>query len=267
MNSAKPNGVMPVRLTAVDRDGNGMFPIRNTVPSRDAPIVTWALIAANCMAFLFEISLSPPELLAFLGRFALIPALYFSPFYAGDLQFTDYLPFFTNMFLHAGWLHLILNMWTLWLFGGTIEDRLGPGRYLAFYLTCGVLASVAHAFFNPTSVDPALGASGAIAGVLGCYFRLFPLARIVVMVPILFIPLFFEIPAFLYGAFWFLTQMLQGTASLFKPPTGGGIAWWAHIGGFVAGFLLGPLLVRSPRRHRIYYADEGVLGFNPSGQR
>src|SRR3954451_3002021 len=155
-----------------------MFPIKNTVPSRYPPAVTWVLIGTNCVIFFFQLGLTPRELELFLLRFALVPARYFAMPTRWHDSVGDYLPFVTNMFLHAGWLHLILNMWTLWLFGPTVEDRLGPGRYLAFYLTCGVLASVAHAFFNPTSVDPALGASGAIAGVLGCYFRLFPLARI-----------------------------------------------------------------------------------------
>src|SRR5260221_252910 len=153
-----------------------MFPIRNAVPSRYPPVVTWVLIAANCVVFFIELSLSPPELDSFLSRFALIPAQYSAPFPYGDggLSLTDYLPFVSNMFLHGGWLHLILNMWTLWLFGPTVEDRLGHGWYLSFYLVCGILASVTHAVFNPTSTVPAFGASGAIAGVLGCYIRLFP---------------------------------------------------------------------------------------------
>jgi len=154
-----------------------MIPIRNAVPSRYPPVVTWILIATNCLVFLFQDSLSPDELELFLGQFALIPARY-SEAFAGDtdLAALDFVPFFTMMFLHGGWLHLILNMWTLWLFGPAIEDRLGHGRYLAFYLACGLAASAAHVMFNPTSIVPALGASGAIAGILGTYRRLFPLA-------------------------------------------------------------------------------------------
>ena len=154
-----------------------MIPIRNAVPSRYPPVVTWILIATNCLVFLFQDSLSPDELELFLGQFALIPARY-SEAFAGDtdLAAVDFVPFFTMMFLHGGWLHLILNMWTLWLFGPAIEDRLGHGRYLAFYLACGLAASAAHVMFNPTSIVPALGASGAIAGILGTYRRLFPLA-------------------------------------------------------------------------------------------
>jgi membrane associated rhomboid family serine protease len=245
-----------------------MFPIQNAVPSRYPPLVTWALIAVNCAVFLIELSLSPRELDWFLLRFALIPARYFAPPPYGDasLSLADYLPFVSNMFLHGGWLHVILNMWMLWLFGPTVEDRLGRAYYLIFYLACGGLASVTHAVFNPTSAVPALGASGAIAGVLGCYIRLFPFARLVVLIPILFFPFFFEVPAIVFAGLWFLLQMLQGAAELFMPSTGGGVAWWAHVGGFVAGFLLAPPLRRSRHDYRDYYADEGILGFAPSGR-
>jgi len=245
-----------------------MIPIRNAVPSRYPPVVTWMLIANNCLVFLFQDSLSPLELELFLRQFALIPARYSEAFASGetDLAAVDFLPFFSMMFLHGGWLHLILNMWTLWLFGPTIEDRLGHGRYLTFYLACGLAASVAHVIFNPASIVPALGASGAIAGVLGCYMRLFPLARVVVVVPILFIPLFFEVYAHVFIGLWFLLQLLGSMAELLQPSSSGGVAWWAHVGGFVAGLILGPLLVRSEQRYRVYYPDEGTLGFDTRGR-
>jgi membrane associated rhomboid family serine protease len=245
-----------------------MIPIRNAVPSRYPPVVTWLLIATNCLIFLLQNSLSPAELEEFLRDFALIPARYTAAlaYSEAELSAADLFPFFSMMFLHGGWLHLIFNMWTLWLFGPTVEDRLGHGRYLAFYLACGLAASIAHVFFNPTSIVPALGASGAIAGVLGCYMRLFPLARVVVVVPILFIPLFFEVYAFLFVGLWFLIQIFQGALELLLPSSGGGVAWWAHVGGFVAGLTLGPLLVRSDQRYRVYYPDEGVLGFDTAGR-
>ena len=245
-----------------------MIPIQNAVPSRYPPVITWTLIATNCLVFLFEDSLSSYDLELLLRQFALIPARYSDGFVSGetDLAAVDILPFFSMMFLHGGWLHLILNMWTLWLFGPTIEDRLGHGRYLAFYLACGLAASVAHVMFNPTSIIPALGASGAIAGILGCYMRLFPLARVVVVVPILFIPLFFEVYAFVFIGLWFLLQILQSMAELLQPSSSGGVAWGAHVGGFIAGFILGPLLVRSEQRYRVYYPDEGVLGFDTEGR-
>jgi membrane associated rhomboid family serine protease len=245
-----------------------VIPIRNAVPTRYPPVITWMLIATNCLVFLFQDSLSPDELLLFLRQFALIPARYSEAFASGDtdLAAVDIVPFFTMMFLHGGWLHLILNMWTLWLFGPAIEDRLGHGRYLVFYLVCGLAASVAHVMFNPTSIVPALGASGAIAGILGCYMRLFPLARVVVVVPILFIPLFFEVYAYVFIGLWFLLQLLGSMAELLQPSSSGGVAWWAHVGGFVAGLILGPLLVRSERRYRVYYPDEGTLGFDTRGR-
>jgi membrane associated rhomboid family serine protease len=245
-----------------------MIPIRNVVPTRYPPVMTWMLIAINCLVFLLQNSLTPGELEEFLRDFALIPARYTAvlPYGDANLSAVDLVPFFTMMFLHGGWLHLIFNMWTLWLFGSTVEDRLGHGRYLAFYLACGLAASIAHVIFNPTSIVPALGASGAIAGVLGCYMRLFPLARVVVVVPILFIPLFFEVYAFVFVGLWFLIQIFQGTLELLLPTSGGGVAWWAHVGGFIAGLALGPLLVRSERRYRVYYPDEGILGFDTAGR-
>jgi membrane associated rhomboid family serine protease len=245
-----------------------VIPISNTAPTRNPAIVTWMLIATNCLVFLFQSSLDPLQLELFVARFALVPARYFAPLGFRDLDagFADYLPFLTNMFLHGGWLHLIFNMWTLWLFGPAVEDRLGHLRFLLFYLACGLVASYAHAAFNPFSIVPALGASGAIAGVLACFLLLFPLARLIVVVPILFIPLFFEIPTIVFMGLWFFIQLMQGTAELFLATGAAGIAWWAHVGGFVAGLLLGPLLIQSRNRFRPYYADEGVLGFTPTGR-
>lgn len=245
-----------------------MFPIQTGVPYRTAPFVTWWLIAINVAIFVYQSGLSPFALERFLERYALIPGRYFSSsWFPPPAEFADYLPFATNMFLHGGWLHLIVNMWMLYLFGPAVEDRLGRVRYLLFYLACGVAASITHAHFNAESLVPALGASGAIAGVIGCFVRLFPLANLIVVIPILFVPLFFELPALVFVALWFAIQLVQGAVELIRPPVGGGIAWWAHIGGFVAGLLLTPLLVRSPGKYRRYYADEGIYGFSPDGRR
>jgi membrane associated rhomboid family serine protease len=245
-----------------------MFPIKNAVPSRYPPVVTWSLIAANCAIFLFEVSLDPVELEWFLTHFALVPARDVAPLIYDGLgpALPNYLRLITNTFLHGGWLHLILNMWTLWLFGPVVEDRLGHVRFFFFYV-CGIVASLTHGAFNPESDVVALGASGAIAGVLGCYIRLFPFAQLVVVVPVLFLPLFFEIPAVIFATFWFLLQILQGAAELMAPAAGGGVAWWAHVGGFVVGFARAPVLRQPTRRYRVYYPDEGVLGFDPSGRR
>jgi membrane associated rhomboid family serine protease len=240
-----------------------MFPLQNTTPSRYPPLVTWALIAVNCAVFLIEISLPPTEADLFISRFALIPARYCCGNPVGP---ADFLPFFTMMFLHGGWLHLILNMWALWVFGGPVEDRLGPARYLFLYFACGVIAALTHYAFNPTSTAPAVGASGAIAGVIGCYVRLLPFSRLIVVVPILFFPLFFDVPAIVFAGIWFLLQLIQGAGELPAPSTGAGIAWWAHVGGFLAGLALGSLLVLPKREYRPYYADEGFLGFDPMGR-
>jgi len=246
-----------------------MFPIQDGVARRYPATITWVLIAVNTIVFLFQVSLSPSALERFLSAFALIPARYF-----GDLAaaapaegILDYLPFITNMFLHGGWLHLILNMWTLWIFGPAVEDRLGSGRFIVFYLIAGIAASFAHAIFNANSMIPALGASGAIAGVIGCYVRMFPFARLVMLVPILFFPLFIEIYAIVFAFFWLMMQVIPGIFALMTPVAGGGIAWWAHIGGFIAGWVLVPFIRRSERRYRRFYADEGHYGFFPNGFR
>ncbi len=239
-----------------------MFPIATAVPYRYPPFVTWSLIGVNVLIFLFQNSLPPAAQAAFVHQFALIPARY-----AQDGMDAGVLPFFSNMFLHGGWLHILANMWTLHLFGPAVEDRLGKGRFLLFYLLCGVGASVAHVLVNPGSTLPALGASGAIAGIIGAYMRLFPLARIIVLVPIIFIPYFFELPAVLFAGLWFLIQLVSGIGAMFADANVGGIAWWAHIGGFAFGWLVIPVLHRSARHHRPYARDEGVFGFSPTGYR
>jgi membrane associated rhomboid family serine protease len=160
------------------------------------------------------------------------------------------------MFLHGGWLHLIGNMWVLYLFGDNVEDRMGPARYLAFYLLCGLAASLTHYAINPGSTVPTLGASGAISGVLGAYLLLFPTARVITLVPVFIIPFFFEIPAVVYLGFWFVMQLFSGTLSLAGAEPPEGVAWWAHVGGFVTGMALLPVFKKSRKQYRHYYADE-----------
>jgi membrane associated rhomboid family serine protease len=238
-----------------------MFPIRTNVPTRHEAFLTWLIIAANAVIFLFEESLSANEQAALLYRFALLPARYQDPSVASSLS--AYWPLLTSTFLHGGWLHLIVNMWALALFGPAIEDRLGHARFLLFYLACGVAGSLTYLLLSPSSNIPVLGASGAIAGVLGSYTLLFPFARVIVLVPILFLPLFFSIPAIVFTLLWLATQLLSGVVQLFSPEGSGGIAWWAHVGGFVAGLLLTPPLLLSNPLRRPYHGDEGVLGFAP----
>ncbi|MEJ2219161.1 MAG: rhomboid family intramembrane serine protease, partial [Gemmatimonadota bacterium] len=170
-----------------------------------------------------------------------------------------YWPFLTHMFLHAGWLHIIFNMWFLWIFGDNVEDRMGRARFLAFYLLCGLVAATTQMLVTPGSTIPSVGASGAIAGVMGAYLFLFPKARVIVLLPIFFFPFFFELPAIVYLIFWFGLQLFSGTLALARPEHVGGIAFWAHVGGFTAGVVLYRLfLVRQKRRHR-FEADERIV--------
>jgi membrane associated rhomboid family serine protease len=245
-----------------------LIPLRDANPVRSIPIVNRLLLAVNLAAWIYVVYLTrqPGALDAFFDRYSFDWLEFTRRIASGDIGVETFIPLITHMFLHGGWLHLILNMWTLYLFGPAVEDRLGSGRYLVFYLICGLVASFAHAIFNPTSTVPALGASGAISGVLGSFILMFPLARLVIVIPILFFPFFFQIPAIVFAGFWFFTQITAGVAELFMPSQGGGIAWWAHTGGFVAGLALTPLLHQSKAPYRNYEADEGVLGFDPQGR-
>jgi len=218
-----------------------MFPIRDSVSRTTEPIVVWTIIGLNIAAFFYQLGMSAPELNYFLYQHALVPRRYFSPGWANmvGLSPTDFSPFLSNIFLHGGWLHIIFNMWTLYIFGPALEDRLGSVRFAILYLLAGVAASATHALFNAASMVPALGASGAIAGVIAAYAVRFPYAWVRILVPIVFIPLFFSIPAVAFAGIWFFMQLIQGASELFSPlQLGAGIAWWAHIGGFVAGWVL-----------------------------
>ena len=220
--------------------------------------MTWTLIAVNCLIFFFELAMPESALEHFFYVFGLVPARYTHPAWAIwlGLPIDDYWPFLTNMFLHGGWVHLIGNIWTLWIFGDNVEDRMGPYRFLFFYLSCGLAGSLAHLYTNPASTIPAFGASGAIAGVMGAYFVLFPRSRVIVLIPVLFMPLFFEFPAFLYLGVWALGQFFSGTLSLAYRGYPGGVAWWAHVGGFAAGIVLHFFFVKSREDYRRFSRDE-----------
>jgi membrane associated rhomboid family serine protease len=218
-----------------------VIPIRDTVPSRTVPLVNHLLVAANVAAFAFE-WLQGSRLDAFLWRWAFVPARLFHPgYYEGWSFLAAAATIFTAMFLHAGLLHLAGNLLFLWIFGDNVEDALGHFRYLVFYLGSGVGATLLQAVLSRGSEVPNLGASGAIAGVLGAYFVLYPRAKVVTLVPLfLFFPLI-EVPAGLYLLGWFLWQFWMGSASIVSGAQGaaqGGVAWWAHVGGFVTGLLL-----------------------------
>jgi membrane associated rhomboid family serine protease len=226
-----------------------MIPIQDTQPSRHVPVVTWLLIGLNSLAFFYELSLTPRELELFLQLVGMVPARI-----ASDP--TALWTMLSSMFFHGGWMHFLGNMWTLYLFGDNVEDRLGPVHYLLFYLLCGLAAGWAQFAAQPNSPLPAIGASGAIAGVLGAYFVMFPTSTIITLVPVFFLPLFLEVPAVVYLGVWFLTQLFSGVLSLSGAPQMGGVAWWAHIGGFVAGLLLLPVLKLPAGQYREHYADE-----------
>lgn len=217
-----------------------MIPLRDKNPSGTFPLVTVLMIITNVVVFIYQLSLSE-KLPAFFHRYALIPANIFSFGEAPGISLSlIFFPFFTSMFLHGGWLHVIGNMWYLWIFGDNIEDRLGHVGFFVFYLVCGIGAAAAHVMLNPNSKVPCVGASGAIAGVLGAYLISFPFARVVTLVPIFFFLTVVEIPAVIILLFWFVIQFFSGTFSIAATAqtAGGGVAWWAHVGGFIGGMIL-----------------------------
>ncbi|NLU49111.1 MAG: rhomboid family intramembrane serine protease [Syntrophomonadaceae bacterium] len=202
-----------------------MIPLRDNVPGERFPLVMWIIIIVNFLVFFYEQSLPPGALQALFLTYGLVPAQ------------PDYASFFTSMFLHGSWMHIIGNMWALFLFGNNVEDRMGPLRFLLFYLLCGLIAGATHYFIYPGSNIPTVGASGALAGVMGAYFILFPRAKVLTLLPIFFFFYLVDIPAVIYLGFWALTQLASGTLALFTPDGAGQIAFWAHVGGFAAGIL------------------------------
>ena len=212
-----------------------MIPIRDAVRSTHFPIVNVLIIGANVIAFVWQLKQGSRLEEAFLF-YGIVPIRYSSPEVAAHFTgFEQVLPFFTSMFLHGGFLHILGNMWFLYIFGDNIEDTIGHIRYLLFYLLCGLAAGLIHLYTNWGSQVPTIGASGAIAGVMGAYLLLFPRAKIMTLVPIFFFFQFFEIPAFIFLGYWFFIQLVS--AGMTKGGVGG-IAFWAHIGGFVAGLVL-----------------------------
>ncbi|WP_447974538.1 rhomboid family intramembrane serine protease [Nitrospira sp. Kam-Ns4a] len=238
-----------------------MIPLHDDNPTTLTPVVTITLIAACVLVFFYEVSLPEDVAELFVYRYGAIPALFLghaasAPEWAGLPAYASLL---TSMFLHGGWMHLIGNMLYLWIFGNNVEDVMGHARFVVFYLTCGILAALSHGLIDPTSTVPMVGASGAISGVLGAYLLLFPHARVLVLVPLGFFSRIMYVPAALVLGLWFVMQVLSGGMSLGRG--GGGIAFFAHIGGFVAGMALIGLFKRpevrffTPRRHRRWESD------------
>ena len=223
-----------------------MIPIRDTQRSRRRPFVNWLFIALNLGVFLYEITLTQRGPNAFTVKYGVIPRVLISP---GDfpsevlLMTSGWFSLISSLFIHVGWVHLLGNLMYLFIFGDNVEDRLGHGRYAVFYLSSGIIASLAHVFSSPSSTVPTVGASGAIAGVLGAYFVMFPRARVLALIPIGFFLPMVEVPSIVFLFLWFITNLFSGVASL-GVSAQGGVAWWAHIGGFVAGMLLSIVMRR-----------------------
>lgn len=217
-----------------------MIPLRDSTPSERFPMITVILIALNTLVFYYEISLGEEGMNQLAYVFGLVPAYY--THYQGS--WLGYLPFITSTFLHGSWMHLIGNMWILWLFGDNVEDKMGKGRFLLFYLICGLLASLTHYAFNLGSEAPVVGASGAVAGVMGAYFLMFRKAKVLTFIPPFFL---FNFPAWIYLGFWAATQVYGGATGLISVASNEQVAFWAHIGGFLAGMILFKIFLRPPR--------------------
>ncbi len=222
-----------------------MIPYRDNIPCEHPAIVTWVLIFINTSIFLYCLFLPEKSLREIFYLYGLVPIRYTQPMWAELVGFppSDYWPFLTSMFLHAGGIHLVLNMWLLWIFGDNVEDRMGPFRFIIFYLLCGLAAGIIHLMTNSDSSIATVGASGAIAGILGAYYVLFPFARIVVWIPILFLPIFIHVPAIAFLGFWVIIQIgLVLTPDLTQAIPD--VAVWGHLGGFVSGLILYRFLLR-----------------------
>jgi len=226
-----------------------MIPIRDNIPSKTKPYVSWLLMfICGCIFILMK--LLPDESqrqLTYL--YGMVPIRYTNPNWAASfgLPADGGLSFLTNLFLHAGWVHIIINMCFMWVFSKNIEDKMGHIRFLAFYLLCGLFATFMQWYFEPDLVIPVVGASGAIAGVLGAYFCVFPYARVVIWFPLFLLPIFFELPAIAFLGFWVIIQIQNATSLLMFESASLDSAWWAHLGGFMAGVFLHPLFIRNEK--------------------
>jgi membrane associated rhomboid family serine protease len=220
-----------------------MFPLYDTARSHKFPLINLLLIGANAYAFYLEIDMTPGALQAYIFANGLIPVEFFGN------PGAEWTTIFSSMFLHGGWFHIISNMWVLYIFGDNIEARMGGIRYLVFYLLSGIVAGLMQAYILPTSQVPMIGASGAVAGVLGAYLVLYPRSRIASLVPVFLIFTLVELPAFIFLIFWFISQLYSGLFSL--QGSAGGIAWWAHIGGFLFGVFIA-LFFRRRTVYRYY---------------
>ncbi len=216
-----------------------MIPIRDTAPCESTPIVTWSIMALCTLIFISMYVMPMSDSTRLMTLYGMVPIRYTHGWLGiQGLPFDGYLSFVTNLFLHATWWHLLMNIWFMWIFGDNVEDRMGHWRFLIFYLLCGVLATYLQWVFDPTLTIPVIGASGAIAGVLAAYFFLYPLERVVIWVPILFLPIVIHVPAIAFLGVWIILQLHNATTALVFKNTPIDVAWWAHLGGFLAGWVL-----------------------------
>lgn len=211
-----------------------MIPLRDSLRSRSLPLITISIIIANFYVFYRELIASDRMLNVMIRKYGLTPISFIEALNAGSLSIADYSPLLSNLFLHGGWLHIIGNMWYLWIFGDNVEDWLGHISFVAFFLLTGLIANISHILLDPFSTIPVIGASGAISGILGAYLILYPTAKIKTLVPIFIFLQIFEVPAMLFLGLWFFLQLQSGALA----SAGTNIAWWAHIGGFLAGMIL-----------------------------
>jgi membrane associated rhomboid family serine protease len=220
-----------------------MIPLRDVIPSRTTPYITITIILLNALAWLYEVSLPPRELNRFLFVYGVVPASLSVP------------TLITSMFLHGSWMHVIGNMWYLWIFGDNVEDRVGHGRFIVFYLLCGIVAALGQTAIDPTSTLPTIGASGAIAGVMGAYFVLYPHSRVLTLIPLIIFWELIELPAIVLLGFWFLMQLFSAGAIAVTASThgSGGVAFMAHVAGFITG-LVGVLVFKKRPRADRYWA-------------
>ncbi|HXN73135.1 MAG TPA: rhomboid family intramembrane serine protease [Candidatus Acidoferrales bacterium] len=228
-----------------------MIPLKDMTPRGSVPVMTLLLIAVNVVVFIHQISLSPAQSEAFVRLYGLVPAKLSLALAGRHYSLADALiPLFTCMFLHGGWLHIIGNMWFLWIFGARVECRMGPFIYLIFYLVCGIASGATQLIFSWGSNLPSIGASGAISAVLGAYVVFFPSSRILTLIPLFIIWFTWQIPAILFIGLWFAVQFVSGIGSLNDPRAAhlGGVAWWAHVGGFLMGMLLAYVMNLTGRR-------------------
>jgi membrane associated rhomboid family serine protease len=212
-----------------------MIPLRDVIPSRTTPYITVTIIVLNALAWFYEVAMPREVLTRFLQVYGVVPASFSAP------------TLITSMFLHGSWSHVIGNMWYLWIFGDNVEDRVGHGRFIVFYLMCGIAAALGQTMMDPNSLLPTIGASGAIAGVMGAYFVLYPQSRVLTLIPLFFFYEIFELPATVLLGFWFLMQLFSaGAIAVTASTNGGGVAFMAHVAGFVVG-VVGVFVFRKPQ--------------------